>query len=480
MSREGGPSLSGQDLAFLAWESEHRPMHIAATLEFDRLDGRPHSLGALRALLQPGLEAEPMLARRLQRSWLRRARWSEPGPIDVEAHVRALSAAARDEESASATRARVLATPLDPSRPLWEIWLDDLGPGHASTVLHVKLHHVLVDGVGAVALLERLLGRKRDPRLAASAARRASSPPRSASQTSRSVGTPRRAGERAGARRLLAAVRDQLRAGPRTPLNGAVGPARTFDVFSLDDDAFQRARRALGVGHNDLLLAAVAGGVEQWLGDESVDGAPAEIRAFVPVSLRAAGERGPGNRIAPWLVPLPLAERDPAARVRRIQAETRRLRRAGAAQGGDGVARWVRRLGPWLARLGMRLAAWRRAYQIVVTNVPGPRRGLALSGGRLSRLAAFPPLFPGQRVCVALVRHGDRVDLSLHTGFEDPARAAALAGALRTAFLELGVAGPLSDRNGYSTAAGRSMRAPWSRAPSSGSSASSCRSRPAS
>ena len=95
------------------------------------------------------------------------------------------------------------------------------------------------------------------------------------------------------------------------------------------------------------------------------------------------------------------------------------------------MAQLVRRFGTWLARLGMAVAAWQNAFDLVVTNVPGPRSTVTLSKGRLSKLAAHPPLFPGQRVCIAVVQTDDRWTLALHTGFQDTRRADRLAAALR-------------------------------------------------
>ena len=120
--------LSGQDLAFLAWESAKRPMHIAATAEFEGTEVELRSVEALRAKLRPTVMAEAMLTRRLvRRSW-RTPRWSTPEVVDLEAHVRSLSEQAKLGEPLEHTRARVLATPLDANRPLWEIWLEPTDP----------------------------------------------------------------------------------------------------------------------------------------------------------------------------------------------------------------------------------------------------------------------------------------------------------------------------------------------------------------
>lgn len=426
--------LSGQDLAFLAWESAKRPMHIAATAEFEGTGDELRSVEALRAKLRPTVMAEAMLTRRLIRRRWRAPRWSTPEAVDLAAHVRSLSEQAKPSEPFEDARARILATPLDANRPLWEIWLEPTDPT-APLRIHFKVHHVVADGIGALSLLERLFastdsgptpGRRRRARAPANATGHMNAPPARAHAR-----TADREKRRARSGGLLRFVGEHLTRGVRTPLSGTVGHGRTYHSLSLDAGAFQALRAHQDVSANETLLALVAGALERWLAAEPEALVPEFVRAFCPVSLRAPGERTGGNRIAPWFVPLPIGGVSRAERALAIRASTRRLRRQRAERGGDRMAQLVRRFGTWLARLGMAVAAWRNAFDLVVTNVPGPRSSVTLSKGRLSKLAAHPPLFPGQRVCIAVVQTDDRWTLALHTGFEDTRRADRLAAALR-------------------------------------------------
>lgn len=441
MTASSDGSLSGQDLAFLAWESSSRPMHIGATAEFDGVVDAPDSIEALRTLLRSSLVREPALARRLIRRRFRTPRWRAPEAVDLSVHVRALSEVARPDETVESTRARVLARALDPSRPLWEIWLETV-EGAGRVRLHFKFHHVVADGIGALALLERILGTELDrERSGTPEPEGEKRPAPSAARTVENTAqAPNRKPVRRDARRpnregsLLDFIRQHLTRGIRTPLTGPVGAERTYHSVQIDATSFQAWRATLGVSSNDALLALVAVALERWLAREGDGPVPRHLRAFCPVSLRTPGERSGGNRIAPWFVPLPLSEGDLTARARAIHSETRRLRSQRAERGGDRMAKLVRRCGAWLAGLGMAAASWRNAFDLVVTNVPGPRSELSLAGGGLSGLAAYPPLFPGQRVCLALVQTRDRWTLGLHTGFRDEGRAERLAASLQEAF----------------------------------------------
>jgi len=268
--------------------------------------------------------------------------------------------------------------------------LDSSGSGTHEFMLLIKIHHALTDGIAGVALFERLLG--------GDAVRpiRSRSPQRSR--------TPGWSAMPAASRFL----RDQFRRSPRTPFNGKVGPERHHHVFEFATADFDSIASRLGATRNDLLLAVVAAAMKKWLGRENhlPIAKLVGLRAFCPVSLRSSGDRGRfGNRISPWFVDLPMDESTFEDRVARIHAATRALRRTGSARGGDTVARAIELLGAWVAKLGMVIAARRRAFNIVVTNVHGPRRSIGFMGGTLQRLVAFAPLFPGQRVSVALVEY---------------------------------------------------------------------------
>ncbi len=396
--------LSGQDLSFLAWESPDRPMHIAVRADFRAPRGRRiPTLAELRRVLAARARREPRLRSRLRRRAWRRPRW-EAAELHIERHVRFAPSATDRRQSID----EILRAPLDLAAPPWEVWLLP-GPTRGAFTLLIKIHHALVDGVAGAALLERLLGGA-TARPGASASR------------------PRRRRPLAP-RAMLRFVRDQLRGGPRTDLNGGVGPRRHHEL-DAEASEFDADARARGATRNDLVLATVAGALRRWLHRLHGDEAPGPVRAFCPVNLRAGGERGgSGNHISPWIVELPVGEPDRDLRLARVRRTTRKLKRRREQRGGDGMARVIARLGPWVARLGMALAARRRAFQVVVTHLRGPSR-LDLLGCRLTRLVAFAPLFPGQRLSVAVVEYDGKLFWGVAEGWRRSSRGVRFAGDL--------------------------------------------------
>ena len=382
--------LSGQDLAFLAWEAPERPMQIAVRADFAApANGAAPGLEALRRELAQRVRREPLLRSRLDTSRGRRPCWIESSSVRIEDHVFPVSPCGAGPAPQDEALDALLRRPLDPTRPLWEIGYQP-GPRAHEFSLLIKLHHALIDGVGAVRLLERMFGD--------------APPPRTHERDAGKRGSPRPFRIRS----VLRFVRDQLRRGPSTPLNGPPAPLR-FRDFEIDAPAFDAHATRLGVTRNDLVLACISRSLARRLARNG-QAVPETIHAFCPVDLReSANAEDAGNRISTWYVPLALHASDVATAAATIHASTRALRRDGAERGGDGMARVIERWGSWVAKLGAALAARGRAHQLVVSSVSGPRTRIEVLGASLTRVAAFAPLMPGQRLTVAVVKHGDRL-----------------------------------------------------------------------
>ena len=74
----------------------------------------------------------------------------------------------------------------------------------------------------------------------------------------------------------------------------------------------KRIKDELGGTVNDVVLAVVAGAIRDWLHARGIRSEGLELRAQVPVSIRAEGERGQlGNRLAVMRAPLPVYIADP-------------------------------------------------------------------------------------------------------------------------------------------------------------------------
>ena len=135
---------------------------------------------------------------------------------------------------------------------------------------------------------------------------------------------------------------------------------------------------------------------------------------MVPVNVRSPGsEAAPGNRVAALFCRLPVGEPDPGARLLRIAAETRRRKASGQAIGTQALTRLGDLVPTPLASLVSRrsfVTAW---FDIVVTNVPGPKRPLYLLGRRLLACHPCVPLVDRSTLGIALLSYDGAIDVGL-------------------------------------------------------------------
>jgi diacylglycerol O-acyltransferase / wax synthase len=220
-----------------------------------------------------------------------------------------------------------------------------------------------------------------------------------------------RACARHGAASLAETASTLLRPARKTSFNHAIGPERRFEWLAMSVDEVRVVQRHFGVTLNDVVLATVAGALRRYLSRRGA-GDGGELRAAVPVSIRDAASPL-GNQASFWLLPLPVAERDPAARVAAVHSATMRLKQSAHARGLYGLLRLADDIAPAALDFGVRVLERLRPFNLIVTNVSGPRLPLYLNGARL--LAAYPsvPLFESQGLGIALLSY----DCRLHWGF---------------------------------------------------------------
>ncbi len=197
-----------------------------------------------------------------------------------------------------------------------------------------------------------------------------------------------------------------------TPLNEGLGPNRRFALVSAGLADLKTAGKAQGGTVNDALLAAVTGMLRRYL--ETAGTAPGSAPvALVPVSVRRPGDEG-GNHISTVLVDLPVDEPDPAARVRAIHATMQEIKDSAAVRAGAllvGASGWAP---PLVSSTLARAMGGVRAFNVVVSNVPGPQFPLYLDGARLRAVHPVVPLNPAtQRLSVGILSYDGSVCFGL-------------------------------------------------------------------
>jgi WS/DGAT/MGAT family acyltransferase len=410
--------LSELDHSFLIYEAQGAPMHVAATQIYEAGPLRGPDgcieIEKIQSYVLSRLHLIPRYRQRLAYTPIRRHPvWVDDDRFNIRYHVRhSRLPRPGSERQLKRTAARIFSQQLDLAKPLWEMWVIEGVEGDRVAIVS-KTHHCMIDGISGTDLMSVLMTPEPMekiehppawvPRPAPTALELARG------EAWRSASTPLQVAQ--GAARLIRDegarhdTAERLRATGRllaggvsgaspTPLNQPIGPYRRFDWWSQSLDEIRAVRHKLGGTVNDVVLATTAGAVRRFLQrSRQVDVDGLDFRVMAPVSVRSDDERGAlGNRVSAWIVPLPIAERDPRRRLERICEITHELKEQKQALGAEtlsGVLEWT---GPTLLSLGARLMTLGTPFNMVVTNVPGPRLPLHLLESRMLAAHAMLPL----------------------------------------------------------------------------------------
>lgn len=397
----------------------------------------------------PGLEHDPVMERIEQRLHLlpryrQRLQMLAPGvtnPVWVDDHGFAVDwhfrtaalPAPGSMQQLSALVGREMSRRLDRSRPLWEMTLVTGLEGGRSALVP-KMHHALVDGVAAVDIGTVLLDPTPEPldipppeepweprpydrtrhlaRLGMTPFVRAQKLAWDSAQRALAPSPRRAASDLLRATELLTELARTRPAAPMTPLNRGCGPNRSYAMLRVPLADIKDAGKRTGGTVNDVILGAVTGMLRRYLIATGTSTKSSPV-ALVPVSVRKEGEEG-GNRISTVLVDLPAGEANPLRAVSTINASMQRIKDSAAVRAGAllvGASGWAP---PLVSSTLARAMSGTRAFNIVVSNVPGPQQPFYLNGQRLLEVYPAVPLNPAtQGLTVGVLSYDGGVHFGL-------------------------------------------------------------------
>jgi diacylglycerol O-acyltransferase len=431
--------LTSVDASFLVNETSNSHMHFGAVIV---LEGPPPSYEDLLAHIESRLHLVPRYRQKLAFPPAETGRpfWVDDAGFNLGYHVRhSALPAPGSEEQLRRMAARVFSQRLDRGKPLWELWLVQ-GLKRKRFALISKTHHAVIDGVAGVDIATVLFDMKpksepdevlvrwtprHQPTSGQLAARGieglVGAPFRLAQRLQSALRHPRSAASEA----LEAAegVADVARAladpAPEVPLNTEIGSHRRFVWVQADLEQFKRIKRVLGGTVNDVVLATVAGGLGRWLQGRGEDTTGLELRALVPVSIRAEDQHGElGNEIAAMRGPLPVYIEDPAERLRVVQEEMGHVKESKQSVGAEVISRFNDFAPPTLLARASRLNFSTRLFNLIVTNVPGPQFPLYVLGRKLE--AVFPVAFlpENHALAIAIMSYDGGINFGLLADFD--------------------------------------------------------------
>ena len=400
-------ALSPTDMAFLWMETRNQPMHVAGLSIFTPPRGAgPNYIGTLLADWRKHQSALPPFNRRpvLRLGlWY----WEEDEEFELDYHLRhlALPQPGRIRELLAMV-SRLHGNLMDRNRPLWEAYLIEGLPG-GRFAIYTKVHHALIDGVAGAKLmadgLSRTAREHKPPVWAQSfplhptAARQ--SPPQGllrqfadAARTGREIlpGIGSGLWDMVRTSRPGSATALPFQA-PPTPFNVEISGSRRFASQSYSLARLKRIGEAAGATVNDVTLAICAGALRRYL--EARKALPRKpLIAMVPVSLHDEGSTG-GNQVSLLLANLATHLRDPLKRLQRIVASTSQAKaRLAAMPRLQKMAHGIASISLMVPAMVTGSAKRHPLFNVVISNVPGPKDTLYLDGARLNEV--YPVSIP--------------------------------------------------------------------------------------
>jgi WS/DGAT/MGAT family acyltransferase len=350
----------------------------------------------------------------------RGAYWVMDRDFEIHAHVRRVALPGKaDQEELEEFVSDLASTALDPSRPLWQFhYIENYIGG---PVIVQRIHHCYADGIALVQVFLSLTDTSSEPSPVASdpvkwrrkqvekssVFRRLIEPAKGglglALQWSQKlIGEGARvlqdreraayyADEAAGlARELVNSL--SLSEDPKTLFKGRLGVRkRVAWAEPLPLDEVKSLSKVLGCTVNDLLIATVTGALNSYMvnkGERPTAGI--EIRATVPVNLRPLEHaKELGNHFGLVFLSLPVGERNPLIRVKRVAERMNELKSGRQATVAFGLLAALGMAPPVLQKPALELLSEKAS--MVLTNVPGPQQPLYLAGARVKDMMFWVP-----------------------------------------------------------------------------------------
>jgi diacylglycerol O-acyltransferase len=452
--------MSGLDASFYLLEDENTPLHVAAAII---LEGPVPDYGDIVRLVAAKLPAVERYRQRVRSVPLHLGRpvWVDDPHFQILYHVRHTAVPAPGTtDQLRRLAGRIIAQRLDPAKPLWELWVVEGQEGGRWAIIG-KVHHCMVDGVAGMDLIASMFDLDPDAPQP--------EPPRQEWVPAPSPSALRLLGEALVDNalqplRLVSALPDAAASLGRVPrllgyaggvtrqlfrftrpsasvLNGPIGPHRRWRWTSVPLDDARKIRKRYGGTINDVVLAAVTRGFREQLAGRGELTPDMVVRSGVPVSVRAADERGAlTNRVSAIFVNLPVGEPDLMERYRLIREQTEDLKATSQEVVGAKLTRITdAAVAPALLALGARIPIrlFNPIVQTITTNVPGPDFPLYVLGRRIEGLFPYVPLTGGIQVGTAIFSYDGSLNFGISADFDGQPDVGVFTEGIRTGFAEL-------------------------------------------
>ena len=322
---------------------------------------------------------------------------------------------------------------MDQSRPLWECHLIDRLEGQRFAI-YFKMHHCILDGVGGMKILEKCLSKSptvHDLTLpwefSEHKKKKGRSKPGLPTRIYRMIGFA--TGQAKAAYELTGALWhtgvQSLKRGettlplpflcPKTVINQEVTANRCFAVKTFSLESFKRLGKAAQATVNDIIIGVCAGALHRYL-KETNQLPDKPLVAMVPVSIRPKdSDDAHGNQVSAILCNLGTHEKDPVQRLQIIKdsaIEGKAIQNNLSSQAAKEYA--MIGAAPMLLIQMLHLSNYvNPPFNLVISNVPGPRSPLYMQGAQLLNIYPVSALYKQQNLNITVTSYQDSLDFGL-------------------------------------------------------------------
>jgi diacylglycerol O-acyltransferase / wax synthase len=461
--------LSGMDVSFLNMESPTTYGHVSSLNVYDPT-GAPGGAGleATKKLVMERIDQLAPFRRRLVQVplGLDLPYWIEDPNFDIDFHIRhhAVPPPGTSEQLAEVV-SRIVARPLDRSRPLWEMYIIEGLEGGLIAQL-TKVHHAAIDGAAGAAMLAIILDVDPTTRpgnepatwkvdeipsdqdlLRITAGEYIKRPEKMVRLTVRTLRELADSTSSGGLRALADVIaqpipgplgqlmRNRLRGpnneidtppalpptpAPRTPWNRPISAHRRFAFSTIPLDDAKQVRRAAGCTFNDVVMAVCSGALRRYL--IAHDALPDEpLIAMVPVSVRTGNEGDAyQNRVSALLANLATDEPDPLKRLAAVQQSMTSAKENFATIPAEALQDFTQFAPPAIAARAMRMYSRLRIadrmnppFNLIISNVPGPSYPLYSAGAELKHFYPVSTIVDGQGLNITVQSYRGNLDFGI-------------------------------------------------------------------
>ena len=413
------------DFIFLSLEKRQQPMHVGGLFLFQIPENAPASfIQNLVADIRNSKSIPiPPFNNKLNGLF-----WDEDEEFDLDHHFRhiALPKPGRILELLTYI-SQEHSSLIDRAKPLWTCHIIEGIEGNRFA-MYFKIHHAMVDGIAGMRLVEKSLSQ--DPNAKSIVPPWCVEGPRAKRLKEPNVSR---------FKKIMNGVMGQLESTPRVMyelsqtvmkdmgrnpdyvssfqapssiLNQRVSSSRRFAAQSFEFDRLRHISKSLSVTINDIVLAICSGALREYL--LSQDALPKKpLIAMVPASVRD-DDSSMSNRITMILANLGTHKEDPLERLAIVRRSVQNAKEKFKRMNSNQILNYSAFV---YSAAGLNIASGllpkRQAFNLVISNVPGPREPLYWNGARLDALYPASIILDGQALNITMTSYLDKLEVGL-------------------------------------------------------------------